>query len=332
MKTLAGNIAIFVPHSGCPQQCSFCNQKTISGTVNIPTGITAYAICKEALENLPKRVGEVEIAFFGGSFTAIKREYMLELLQAVNSFLNDERVKGIRISTRPDAIDDEHLQILKQYGVTAIELGAQSMDNEVLRINKRGHTEQDVVNASRLIKSYGFSLGLQMMTGLYRATEETDIQTAQKIAMLNPDTVRIYPTVVLKHTDLCDFMKQGLYNPPNVDETLPRLVKIRKIFEKNNIKIIRVGLHASETMETDIVGGCYHQALGELCVNEEVYEDILSQLSKIDKKEITITVNPKGYSKVVGQKKRNIDRLVDKGYKVTIIQGTNDMNEMFALS
>ena len=331
MKTLAGNIAIFVPHSGCPQQCSFCNQRTISGTMSIPTGETAYNICKEALETLPERVGKVEIAFFGGSFTAVKREYMLELLQAVNPFLNDERVIGIRCSTRPDAIDDERLDILKKYGVTAIELGAQSMDSEVLSLNKRGHTAEDVINASRLIKEYGFSLGLQMMTGLFGSTEETDIASAEKLAALEPDTIRIYPTVVLKHTDLYEYQRMGLYKAPDVEETLPRLIRIRKIFKDKNITIIRTGLHASETMEEDIVGGCYHQALGELCINAEILEEIKEKLKNIDTKDIHIVVNPRKYSMVVGQKKRNIQKLTEMGYSVQVTHGDTNMNETYIL-
>ncbi|MEG2073436.1 MAG: radical SAM protein, partial [Angelakisella sp.] len=167
MNAVSGNIAIFVPHSGCPQQCSFCNQKTISGTQNPPTGEEAAQLCKDALAGLPTHQGQVEIAFFGGSFTAIPREYMMELLAAVQPYLSDSRVKGIRLSTRPDAIDRRRLDILQSYGVTAIELGAQSMDDRVLAMNRRGHTAQSVRDASALIKEYGFSLGLQMMTGLY---------------------------------------------------------------------------------------------------------------------------------------------------------------------
>ena len=159
------NLSIFVPHAGCPNQCSFCDQRSISGTQNPPTAEEVSALCDEFL---PKEKGDdYEIAFFGGSFTAIDREYMLQLLKAAYPFVQQGRAAGIRISTRPDCISTEILDILKQYGVTSIELGAQSMQDDVLKVNLRGHTEEDVVKASCLIKQYGFSLGLQMMTGLY---------------------------------------------------------------------------------------------------------------------------------------------------------------------
>ncbi|MBR7061045.1 MAG: radical SAM protein [Eubacterium sp.] len=190
-----GNISIFVPHLGCPKQCSFCNQKTITGKQNQPTPEDV----EKALETALKRRGyEYEIAFFGGSFTAIDRQYMISLLEAAFPYIENGSVKGIRISTRPDCIDTETLDILKKYGVSSIELGAQSMDDEVLQANLRGHTAKDVENASKLIKEYGFELGLQMMTGLYKDTDEKAIETAKKIIALKPETVRIYPTVVLK--------------------------------------------------------------------------------------------------------------------------------------
>ena len=201
-----GNISIFVPHLGCPCQCSFCNQKTITGQANQPTPQDVDKAVKTALKS---KGFDYEIAFFGGSFTAIDREYMISLLKAANKYIKSNEVKGIRISTRPDCIDEEILDLLKEYGVTSIELGAQSMDDEVLLANRRGHTAKDVENASELIKSYGFELGLQMMTGLYKDSEEKAIKTAEKIIALSPQTVRIYPTVVLKGTYLADLYLSG---------------------------------------------------------------------------------------------------------------------------
>ena len=173
-----GNISLFIPHLGCPHKCSFCNQNTITGKQTQPGADDVRAAVETALK---KKNYDYEIAFFGGSFTAIDREYMLSLLKAAYDYVKDGRVNGIRISTRPDCIDEEVLDILKKYGVTSIELGAQSMDDEVLRANFRGHTAEDVENASRLIKSYGFELGLQMMTGLYLDTDEKAVETAKKL-------------------------------------------------------------------------------------------------------------------------------------------------------
>ena len=199
------NIAIFVPHAGCPHKCSFCDQRTISGAQHSPTGQEVTAVCAQAAEEM-KEPGNAEIAFFGGSFTAIDRGYMLELLKAAHPFVQEGKVKGIRISTRPDCITPEILDILKQYGVTAIELGAQSMVDEVLEANERGHCASDAVNASALIRLYGFELGLQMMTGLYKSSPERDMETMRRIIGISPDTVRIYPTVVLKGTALAEIM------------------------------------------------------------------------------------------------------------------------------
>lgn len=316
MSAVAGNIAIFVPHSGCPNLCSFCNQRTISGSNNPPTASEAADICRSALEHLSDSVGNVEIAFFGGSFTAIERGYMLELLGAVQPFLANPRVSGIRISTRPDAIDSRILDILRSHGVTAIELGAQSMDNRVLECNRRGHTADDVVRASRLIKSYGFSLGLQMMTGLYCADNETDYNTAVAIAALAPDTVRIYPTVVLGGTELAKLMQGGKYTPPSVEQTIPLCARIADLFEERGIRIIRLGLHSSESMESAIVGGCYHPALGELVAGERYYNQLLFDLERLGGSNFAIRIQPRLLSQLVGNKKRNIARLSQKGYNI----------------
>ena len=259
----------------------------------------------------------VEIAFFGGSFTAIPREYMIELLSSVQTFLSNDRVTGIRISTRPDAIDVEILDILQQYGVTSIELGAQSMDDSVLCQNMRGHTVQDVINASILIKEYGFSLGLQMMTGLYGATEESDYQTAVALVALEPNTVRIYPTVVLADTYLATLTQNGSYSAPNVEQTVPRCVKIIDLFEKNQIQIIRLGLHASTTMEQKMIGGCYHPAFGELCKGERYYQQISRELEALGGDIFDLVIDDKKVSQILGQKRKNIIRLRTKGYQIS---------------
>ena len=163
------NVAIFIPHVGCPHLCSFCNQRNISGENSIPTGEDVKNICFSAINEITDK-SNAEIAFFGGSFTAIDRTYMIELLSAASEFVGKGKFKGIRISTRPDYIDDEVLYILKKYGVTSIELGAQSMSDRVLEANERGHSAEDVRKASLLIKEHGFELGLQMMVGLYQST------------------------------------------------------------------------------------------------------------------------------------------------------------------
>ena len=304
-----GNISIFVPHNGCPQQCSFCNQKTITEQETQPTPEDV----KAAVETALKRKGyEYEIAFFGGSFTAIDREYMTALLDAAYEYVKDGRVKGIRISTRPDYIDNEVLALLKSRGVTAIELGAQSMDDEVLKANLRGHTAQQVEEASRLIKENGFELGLQMMTGLYLDTDEKAIETAKKIIALKPDTVRIYPTVVLKGTYLAELYEKELYKPQTVDDAAALCTVLVPMFEKAGIRIIRLGLHSSEDIKKNMVAGAFHPAFGEIVQSRFMLNKVLSYPPA----SYEIFVNPKSVSKLKGNQKRNVYFLMEEGYNI----------------
>ncbi len=250
---------------------------------------------------------EAEIAFFGGSFTAIDRDYMLSLLGAAQPFL--DVFYGIRISTRPDYIDEEVLSVLKNHGVTAIELGAQSMDNSVLELNERGHTAEDVYAASRLIQSYGFSLGLQMMTGLYGSTPEKDMFTAEQFVKIKPETVRIYPTVIMKNTALADFFSSGAYVPYTLDESVDLCAGLILLFAKADIKLIRLGLHYSDSLVENSLGGNYHPAFRELCENKIFFDSFLKKARQLDTKHVTVTLHPKSLSKFVGQKKCNLERL-----------------------
>ncbi len=320
------NISIFVPHKGCPNDCSFCNQRAISGQTVPATPDDVENAVKTAIEHNvnPK---DTEIAFFGGSFTAIEREYMCSLLTAAKHFLDTHNFKGIRVSTRPDCIDDEVLSTLEDYGVTAIELGAQSMDNEVLSANNRGHSAEDVRRASALIKNYGFELGLQMMTGLYKSDFEKDLYTAKEIIKIKPDTVRIYPTVVLKNTHLAHLQEIGEYTSPTAEESAPFCAELLQMFESNNIKVIKLGLHSSETVESDMVGGAYHPAFRELCEGYIYLEKILEKLDGKDKNcEYTIFVSQKALSKAKGQQKRNEKALKNQGFHC-IIKGKENLEE-----
>lgn len=307
-----GNISIFVPHQGCPCQCSFCNQKTITGQTKAPTAEDVINAVETALK---KKNFEYEIAFFGGSFTAIEREYMISLLGAAAPYVENGSVKGIRISTRPDCIDSEILDILKKYGVTSIELGAQSMDDNVLLANRRGHTAEDVVNASELIKCYGFELGLQMMTGLYMDTAEKAIETAEKIIALKPDTVRIYPTVVLKGTYLAELYLKEEYKPLNADDSAELCARLVPMFEKAGIKIIRLGLHSSEDIKKNMLAGGFHDSFGELVKSRMLVEKILA----LPPGDYQVFVNPRSLSKLKGNNKSNIYLLMERGYNVKII-------------
>lgn len=288
------NLSIFIPHLGCPNQCSFCDQRSISGAACAPTPEQVYDICEEFLKD-----GEnTEIAFFGGSFTAIDRDYMIALLRTAKSFIDKKRAFGVRISTRPDCIDEEILDILKFYGVTSIELGAQSMQDDVLKLNLRGHTVKDVENASKLIKQKGFSLGLQMMTGLYGQKDYMLCaqDTAKQFALLQPDTVRVYPTITLKNTLLEEKYLKGEYIPPSLQQTVDICAWLLSFFEENNIKVIKMGLHADVNMESKMIAGPFHPAFKELCISKMYLDKIKGKLTNDTPQNIIIYVNSKELS------------------------------------
>lgn len=312
------NIAVFIPHMGCPHTCSFCDQRAISETRTAPTPKQVRDILENAFAGIaPSRSGNTEIAFFGGSFTAIDRGYMTALLEAAYPFAESGRAAGIRVSTRPDRVDGEVLGILKRFGVTAVELGAQSMDDGTLAANGRGHTAEDVRRASELIKERGFELGLQMMTGLYRSTPEKDMETARQIAALSPVTVRIYPTVILKGTRLGELFESGVYTPYPFDTAAEICADMLEMFESRGIRVIKLGLHASETVEADMLGGFYHPAFREICEGILFRREIEKRAE--NGKSLTVYVAPNAVSKAVGQKKRNIKYFSEMGIGVRIL-------------
>lgn len=306
------NIALFVPHAGCPHLCSFCNQKTISGHSK---PLTPEDVSEAVFTALNSRdCAEAQLAFFGGSFTAVEHDYRASLLEAAQPFIRAGKIQSIRISTRPDAITPEILEELKYYGVTSIELGAQSMDDKVLLLNERGHTAEAVRNASSLIKSYGFELGLQMMTGLYGDADEGAIYTANELIKLAPDTVRVYPTVVLKGTRLAQLYESGEFKPQTLEEAVELGAKLLNLFRENNIPVIRFGLHASEDVEGDYVAGAYHPALREIC-ESRIYLHKAEELFKdYPQGKYEIYVSPREISKMTGQKKYNLTALYEQGY------------------
>ncbi|MDO4743088.1 MAG: radical SAM protein [bacterium] len=310
------NISIFVPHIGCKNRCSFCNQNIITGKNVAPDADYVHKTVSVAVSSKNFDPNNTEIAFFGGSFTAIEKDYMIKLLSAAYTYVENKTVKGIRISTRPDAIDFDILKLLRDYGVGSIELGAQSTDDEVLSANKRGHTFADIINACDLIRCSGFELGLQMMTGLYKSDRDKDLKTADDIIRLSPSTVRVYPTVVLKNTLLERLFSCGEYSPPSLDESVELCSEILQNFHSNNISIIRMGLHAVEM--PDYIAGPWHPAFRELCESQIYFKIACSLLN--EKGDYRILVNPKSVSKMVGQSGKNIDKLKVLGYNCRVCE------------
>lgn len=317
------NISVFVPHIGCPNRCSFCNQNHITGKCEAPTAKTVDDAVREALKSPKYDSNKTQLAFFGGSFTAIPREYRLELLTAAYKYVQQGTICGIRISTRPDAISKEIIEELKNYGVTAVELGAQSMVNSVLEINRRGHTADDVEKASSIIKQAGLELGLQMMTGLLGDTEEYSLITAKKLASLCPDTIRIYPTIVLKNTYLAKAFYEGIYKPQSIENAASLSAKLLTFFEGKDINVIRVGLHNID--EDAYVAGPWHSAFGEIVKSKIYLKEILNALENKPKGSYIVFVNPSEISKATGQKKANITELSRLGY-LCKIKGDNNIN------
>lgn len=315
------NIALFVPHEGCPHDCAFCNQRTIAGVSARLTPADVTAACQRALDTLSADRA-AQIAFFGGSFTAVEREYMIALLEAAQPFLNTGRFDGIRVSTRPDAVDDEVLTVLTAYGVTAVELGAQSMDDRVLSACGRGHTADDTFAAAMCIRRHGLSLGLQMMTGLPADSDGGAMATARRLADLGPDTMRIYPTVVLEGTALARRWREGRYTPPSLDETVALGARLLRFFERERgIPVIRFGLHDGEALKTQVLGGGYHPALRELCEGQLYRETALALLASdtaAKDRPITLLVSKAAVSKMIGQQKCNLAILSRHGYDVRV--------------
>jgi len=303
-------IPVFVPHLGCPNNCVFCNQRKISGAQKPADAETVRKAVSEGMKKLQKNK-DIELAFYGGSFTAIPIEKQSELLDAALPFLRDGSIKTLRLSTRPDAIDEETLERLKEYRVRTIELGAQSMCAEVLELSGRGHTARDTERAAGLIKARGFELILQMMTGLPGDTKERAVETARRIAELRPDGVRIYPTVIVEDTPLYDMWRAGSYREHTVEEAVDWCAAILPIFEEAGIGVIRLGLNPTEELSGGAAaGGAYHPALGEL-VRSRILLDMARELLGRERAsgEVTLKVSPFDVSAMIGQHRANIEVL-----------------------
>lgn len=308
------NIPIFVAHKGCPNDCIFCNQVKISGAKD---EIDEEKI-KEIIENSLKYADfkNTQIAFFGGSFTGITEDTMISYLSIAKSYCDAYGLDGIRLSTRPDYINEHILDILKKYNVKTIELGVQSMCDKVLTFNNRGMCVEDTKRACKLIKEYGFELGVQLMTSMYGSSSQMDIFTAYEAVKLKPDFVRIYPTVVISGTKLHEFYEKNIYKTKSLDETVGVCCEMYEIFEKNNIKVIRIGLMTNEDINCESVIGAYHPAFGELVMSKyyfnKICEIINSKHRDFSEKILLIYAPKELVSKISGHKKINIGKLKEK--------------------
>ncbi len=309
-------IPIFVPHLGCPNDCVFCNQKSISGQTKQVTKEDVKEIIEEHLKYI-KKDSKVEVAFFGGSFTGIEEEKQEELLSAAYEYIKQKKVESIRISTRPDYIDKKILKRLKKYKVKTIELGVQSANDYILKKAGRGHTFNDVEKASKLIRWYGFNLGHQMMVGLPESTTVDEINTAKQLIKLKPKMVRIYPVLVIKNTKLEKDYNNGKYKPLTVTQAVEVCKELVKLFTKKNIEVIRIGLQPTDTItdpeneKSEVVAGPFHPAFRQLVESGMWYDVIVEKIKQLNTKvkEVVVTVNPIDVNNVIGQRKDNIKNL-----------------------
>ena len=310
-------IPIFVPHLGCPNDCTFCNQKSISGQQKKVTENDVRETIEYYLNSFKEKDAYKEVAFFGGSFTGIDVEEQEMYLKTAYDYIKEKKIDGIRISTRPDYIDKHTLKRLKKYKVKTIELGVQSTNDYVLELCKRGHTFEDVKKASKLIRRYGFDLGHQMMVGLPESTEKDEITTAKDLIKLKPKMVRIYPVLVIKGTALEKQYLAGEYEPLELRQAVERCKELCYLFGKKKIKVIRIGLQNTDTIcnpenqESEVVAGPYHETFRQLVESSIYYDTIVNKIKKYDVKvkEVEVITHPQNVSNIVGYKRENVEKL-----------------------
>ena len=314
------NIPIFIPELACPHQCVFCDQEKISGTYSIPQPADVKDIVERYLETIPEN-RTIDIAFFGGSFTGLSVDLQEQYLKEAFKFIKNRKVSGIRLSTRPDYINEPILELLKKYSVTTIELGAQSTSQEVLNESGRGHTVENIRDASNLICKYGFELGLQMMIGLPGDSYERSIQTANDIVSLGASNTRIYPAIVVKHTALEKMYREGRYTPLSLEQAVEWAKDIVHIFEKNSVSILRMGLHPSDELVIgkSLIAGPFHPSFKEMVMTQIWKELINTELQSFNSNfsnNIKITVSDRQIHYAIGYRQTNREQLVSRGYNV----------------
>ncbi len=307
------NIPVFIPHLGCPFQCIFCNQNKIASSRGIPTRADLITIINEHLETIGTSGENIELAFFGGSFTAIDRKLQEQYLSTIQPYLKSGQISSIRVSTRPDYIDDDIIQFLLSYGVKTIELGVQSFSDEVLKASGRGYCCGDVLKASHLIKSLGLKLGIQLMIGLPGDNQARDMEGTWQAITLAPDMVRIYPTLVIAETALHQLFEEGKYKPLDLSEAVVICKEMFLQFQQYDIAVIRMGLHPGEELLSpgNIIAGPFHPAFGEL-VEQEVFKEQASlAIEKYNEdndlsQQFILLVHKQDISKMIGHQKNNV--------------------------
>jgi histone acetyltransferase (RNA polymerase elongator complex component) len=321
-------IPVFIPMEACPFQCIFCDQDRISGRTAVPSAEDVISILHQHLPTIPEKNVEIEVGFFGGTFTGLSPERQRSYFDTILPFIKDGRIKGIRLSTRPDFISPGILDLLRKYPVKTIELGAQSMDDEVLKRSGRGHTSNETENASRMILEAGFSLGLQMMVGLPGDTEEKSVNTAKKIVELGASETRIYPVIVIKGTPLEDLFRAGKYIPMELEEAIRMTKNIVRVFDESNVRIIRIGLHPSEGLlnRNDYIAGPFHPSFRELVITSVWTDRFRNLFNEKPGESIEIRVNPAELNPAIGYYGKN-RKLLEKHFRTVKFMADPEIKE-----
>ncbi|SMD04649.1 Radical_SAM C-terminal domain-containing protein [Desulfocicer vacuolatum DSM 3385] len=311
-------IPIFIPHSGCPHQCAFCNQSIITSQSHpLPDADFIEKEVNRFLEFKGKR-RQVQLAFFGGNFLGLPQEKIVDLLECAKQLVNEGKIDDVRCSTRPDTISESILGAIKNYDLTTVELGVQSMDNRVLAQARRGHTREDTKNAAGILKAYGIHTGMQMMVGLPGDTFRTALETAEAICRLKPDFMRIYPLIVLEGSVMTRWYRQGRYIPMELSESVTLVKELYKIFNQHKIPVIRMGLQASDLLQDpqSMVAGPWHPAFGHLVFSELFLDRTLDEIEKkypmTVPEQLILTVHPASHSRLRGDKNHNMKILQSK--------------------
>ncbi len=319
-------IPVFIPHRGCPHDCLFCNQQKISGQDR--TGLDPMPVAA-TIEEWLRRKGdrrEVQVAFFGGSFTCLPAAEQVSLLAAVQPYIREKQVDTIRLSTRPDCIDSAVCRLLREYRVGVVELGVQSFSDRVLQRSLRGHGVEDVRRAFRLLREAGFQVGLQLMPGLPGETSNSFGHGINEVIALKPDFVRIYPALVVKDSGLEQLYKARRFRPLSLNKAIAITVRSYQKLTDAGIKVVRMGLQPSESLDKNIVAGPYHPAFGELVKSRLWLKKIRSRLSLLSpQQKLAVHISHRDMSAVVGMRQQNIKRLAELGFsgRFTILPDKN---------
>ncbi len=313
-------IPIFISHRGCPNDCVFCNQKKITSREGDVRPEDVRNTIEEWLTTL-SQVETVEVSFYGGSFTGIPMEQQTAFLKVAKEYKDLGKIDAIHLSTRPDYINCDILDNLRKYSVDVIELGVQSFSERVLQMSGRGHDAACVYKACDLIKSYGFTLGIQLMIGLPGDSMETCVYSAMETVKIGPAIARLYPTVTIGDTELYSMMERGEYTPLSLEEAVSRTKAMYEILDDAGINIIRVGLKASEIMERQIG---FHPAFRQLVESEIAKERIEEQLASLPTDcAIMISANSHSFGNIYGHKGHNREYFAKK-YPHLLIKGVVD--------